>query len=174
MAGSLQTSNTDTKVTEQTTDFYLSVSKNNAAGPSFSLSASGEYYSIGSYHKWAFYPQASVTYFKTPDHVFVPLPSSDKSYPSYWQMQSSVTISTVTLKYAAHPICDRVAPMLTATYALKHKYTFTAFYEDTQDYFVQSIYQSSERLALIFQTRNWNFNRQYGIAANAPFKVGRG
>jgi hypothetical protein len=87
----LQTSNTDTKVTEQTTDFYLSVSKNYAAGPSFSLSASGEYYSIGNYHKWAFYPQASVTYFKTPNHVFILSLSSDKSYPSYWQMQSSVT-----------------------------------------------------------------------------------
>jgi hypothetical protein len=47
--------------------------------------------SIGNYHKWAFYPQASVTYFKTPSHVFILSLSSDKDYPSYWQMQSSVT-----------------------------------------------------------------------------------
>jgi hypothetical protein len=173
VAGSLQTSNTDTKVTEQTTDFYLSVSKNYAAGPSFSLSASGEYYSIGSYHKWAFYPQASVTYFKTPANMFILSFSSDKSYPSYWQMQSSVThLDGYQEIRGTSDLRPSSTYKLTATYALKQKYTFTAFYEDMPDYFQQSMYQSSERLALIFQTRNWNFNRQYGIVANAPFKVG--
>ena len=173
VAGSLPTSNTDTKVTEQTTDFYLSVSKNYAAGPSFSLSASGEYYTIGNYHKWTFYPQASVTYFKTPKHVFILSLSSDKDYPSYWQMQSSVThLDGYQEIRGTSDLRPSSTYKLTATYALKQKYTFTAFYEDMQDYFQQSMYQSSERLALIFQTRNWNFNRQYGIVANAPFKVG--
>jgi hypothetical protein len=172
VVGSLQTSNTDTKVTEQTTDFYLSVSKNYAAGPSFSLSASGEYYTIGNYHKWAFYPQASVTYFKTPDHVFILSLSSDKKYPSYWQMQSSVThLDGYEEIRGSSDLRPCSTYKLTATYALKQRYTLTAFYEDTQDYFTQSIYQSPERLALIFQTRNWNFDRQYGLVANASFKV---
>jgi hypothetical protein len=34
------------------------------------------------------------------------------------------------------------------------------------------MYQSSERLALIFQTRNWNYSRQYGLVINAPFSIG--
>jgi hypothetical protein len=171
-AGSLQTANTDTKVTEQTTDFYVSVGKNFAKGPSFSLSASGEYYTIGDYHKWAFYPQASVTYFKTPKHVFILSLSSDKSYPTYWQMQSSVThLDGYQEIRGTSDLRPSSTYKWTATYALKQKYTLTAFYEDMQDYFDQSMYQSSERLALIFQTRNWNFSRQFGLVANAPFKV---
>ena len=173
VAGSLQTSNTDTKVTEQATDFYLSVSKNYTAGPSFSLSASGEYYSIGNYHKWAFYPQASVTYFKTPKHVFILSLSSNKNYPSYWQMQSSVThLDGYQEIRGTSDLRPSGTYKLTATYALNQKYTLTAFYEDMQDYFQQSMYQSSERLSLIFQTRNWNFDRQYGLVANAPFHIG--
>jgi hypothetical protein len=173
VAGSLQTSNTDTKVTEQTTDFYLSVSKNFAAGPSFSLSASGEYYSIGHYHQWAFYPQASVTYFKTPAHVFILSLSSDKDYPSYWQMQSSVThLDGYQEIRGSSDLRPSSTYKFTATYALKQRYTLTAFYEDTHDYFSQSMYQSSQRLAIIFQTRNWNFDRKYGLVANAPFRVG--
>lgn len=171
--GSMQTENTDTKVTEQTTDFYVSMSKNYETGQSLSVSASGEYYTIGSYHKWAFYPQASFTYFKTPKHVFILSLSSDKSYPAYWEMQSSVThLDGYQEIRGSSDLRPFSTYKLTATYAFNRKYTLTAFYEDMQDYFTQSIYQSSERLALIFQTRNWNFNRQYGIVANAPFKVG--
>jgi hypothetical protein len=56
----------------------------------------------------------------------------------------------------------------TATYALKQRYTLTAFYENMQDYFTQSMYQSSQRLALIFQTRNWNFNRSTALSPTLP------
>lgn len=171
--GSLQTENTDTKITEQTTDFYVSMGKNYETGQSFSVSASGEYYTIGNYHKWTFYPQASFTYFKTPKHVFVLSLSSDKSYPAYWEMQSSVThLDGYQEVRGSSDLRPFSTYKLTGTYALNRKYTLTVFYEDMKDYFTQSIYQSSERLALIFQTRNWNFNRQVGLVINAPFQVG--
>lgn len=171
--GSMQTENTDTKVTEQTTDFYVSMGKNYETGPSFSVSASGEYYTIGSYHKWAFYPQASFTYFKTPKHVFIFSLSSDKTYPAYWEMQSSVThLDGYQEVRGSSDLRPFSTYKLTGTYALNRKYTLTVFYEDMKDYFTQSMYQSSERLALIFQTRNWNFNRQFGFVVNAPFQVG--
>ncbi len=170
--GSMQTENTDTKVTEQTTDFYISTGKNYETGQSFSVSASGEYYTIGSYHKWAFYPQASFTYFKTPKHVFILSLSSDKSYPAYWEMQSSVThIDGYQEVRGSSDLRPFSTYKLTGTYALNRKYTLTLFYEDMKDYFTQSMYQSSERLALIFQTRNWDFNRQFGFVVNAPLQV---
>ena len=171
--GSMPTADTDTRLTEQSTDFYVSCDKTYKSGPSFSLSASGEYYTIGNYHKWAFYPQASVTYFKTPKHVFILSLSSDKTYPSYWQMQSSVTHldGYQEIRGSSHlRPCSTYS--LNATYAFNRKYTFSLFYEDAEDYFTQSMYQSSERLALIFQTRNWNYSRQYGLVINAPFSIG--
>ena len=170
--GSMQTENTDTKVTEQTTDFYVSTGKNYETGQSFSVSASGEYYTIGSYHKWAFYPQASFTYFKTPKHVFILSFSSDKSYPAYWETQSSVThLDGYQEVRGSSDLRPFSTYKLTGTYSLNRKYTLTLFYEDMKDYFTQSMYQSSERLALIFQTRNWDFNRQFGFVVNAPLQV---
>ena len=59
VTGDIEPKNTDAKLEEQTTNFYFSLSKNWATGTSFSVSATGEYYTIGNYHKWAVYPQAS-------------------------------------------------------------------------------------------------------------------
>ncbi len=59
----------------------------------FSVSATGEYYTIGNYHRqWAVYPQASLTYFKNAK-AYIPTfsLSTDKTYPGYWDMQSSVS-----------------------------------------------------------------------------------
>ncbi len=91
VTGDIQTQNTYSNLREQTASFYVSLSKNYATGTSLSVSATGEYYTIGNYHKWAVFPQASLTYFKTPEHLFQLSLSTDKTYPSYWDMQSSVS-----------------------------------------------------------------------------------
>ena len=91
VTGNIEPENTDAKLEEQTTNFYFSLSKSWATGTSFSVSATGEYYTIGNYHKWAVYPQASLTYLKSPQHIFQLSLSTDKTYPGYWDMQSSVT-----------------------------------------------------------------------------------
>lgn len=91
VTGNIEPENTDAKLEEQTTNFYFSLSKSWATGTSFSVSATGEYYTIGNYHKWAVYPQVSLTYLKSPQHIFQLSLSTDKTYPGYWDMQSSVT-----------------------------------------------------------------------------------
>ena len=91
MKGSFEAQNTDSELTEQTTNFYLRTGKNYAQGQSFSLSLSGEYYTIGSYQKWAVYPQASWRFFSNPKHMFILSLSSNKNYPSYWARQASVS-----------------------------------------------------------------------------------
>ena len=171
--GSLETENTNSKLTEQTTDFYFKVGKSYQTGPSFSLSASGEYYTIGNYHKWAFYPQASLTYFTNPKHIFVLGLSSNKTYPDYWSMQSSVTyIDSYTEIVGKSDLRPCTNYSLTGTYLLNRKYSFTFFYQNMKDYLQQAAYQSSQKLILIYQTRNWNFSRQWGATAEIPFKIG--
>ena len=64
VSGNIKPENTEAGLNEQTTGFYFSLNKNWATGTSFSISATGEYYTIGNYHKWAVYPQASLTYLK--------------------------------------------------------------------------------------------------------------
>jgi len=57
------------------------------------------------------------------------------------------------------------------TYILKSKYIFSLSYNYQDKYFVQLPYQSPERLALIFQTTNFDFKKQAVISAVLPFNV---
>lgn len=51
--GDIATPSTDSKLKEQTADFYVSLGKDYPSGISWSVSGTGEYYSIGNYRKWA-------------------------------------------------------------------------------------------------------------------------
>lgn len=173
VTGDITPENTETRLNEQTTDFYFSVSKSWPTGTSFSVSATGEYYSIGDYHKWAIYPQASLTYLKNPKHIFQLSLSTDKTYPSYWDMQSSVTYLNGYSELQGTP---GLRPMtnynLNGTYILKQKYIFGLFYTHTSDYFAQSIYQSTDKLALIYKNTNWNYMSMTGVNVIVPFSLG--
>lgn len=61
---------------------------------------------------------------------------------------------------------------LNGTYILKQKYIFGLFYTHTSDYFAQSPYQSTERLALIYKNTNWNYMRMIGANIILPFSIG--
>ena len=172
VTGNIKPENTEAWLDEQITSFYFSLSRNWASGTSFSVSATGEYYTIGNYHKWAVYPQASLTYMKSPKHIFQLSLSTDKTYPSYWDMQSSVTYLNGYSELQGTP---GLRPMtnynLNGTYILKQKYIFGLFYTHTSDYFAQSPYQDTDRLALIYKNTNWNYMRMIGANLILPFSI---
>ena len=173
VTGNIQTENTEAKLNEQTASFYFSLNKNWTTGTSLSISAIGEYYTIGNYHKWAVYPQASLTYLKSPKHIFQLSLSTDKTYPGYWDMQSSITYLNGYSELQGTP---GLRPMtnynLNGTYILKQKYIFGMFYTHTSDYFAQSPYQATDRLALIYKNTNWNYMRMIGANIILPFSIG--
>lgn len=171
-SSAVETQNTDAKVNEQITDFYCSLGNKSFKNISLSMSAGCEYYTLAGYHHWAFYPSASLTYQFKPGNVLVLSMSSDKKYPSYWQMQSSVTyLDGYTEIRGTTGLRPYKKFNLSTTYILHNSHTFTVFYEDQPDYFTQMAYQSSDRLALIYQTRNWTYSRQLGVVANSNFKL---
>lgn len=165
--------NTSSNLQEQTTNFYVSLNKSYATGTSISLSATGEYYTIGNYRKWAIYPQASLTYSKTPNHTFQLSLSTDKTYPSYWDMQSSVSyLNGYTELWGTPGLKPMTSYNLNGSYILKQKYIFNLFFTHALDYFAQTPYQSTERLALIYKNTNWNYMQSWGANVIIPFKVG--
>lgn len=173
VSGNMHTQNTNSKLKEQTADFYVSIGKKCKNGTSLSLSATGEYYTIGNYHKWAVYPQATLNYTKTPKHIFQLSLSTDKTYPGYWDMQSSVSyIDGYTELWGTPGIRPMTTYSLNGNYILKQKYVLGLFFTHTTDYFVQTAYQSSEKLALIYQTTNWDYMRLWGANIVIPFKAG--
>lgn len=173
VVGDIHTQNMYSDLKEQTTNFYVSLSKNYETGVSFSVSATGEYYTIGNYHKWAVYPQASLTYFKTPKHTFQFSLSTDKTYPSYWDMQSSVSyLNGYTELWGTLGLKPMTNYNLNGSYILKQKYIFNLFFMHTPDYFIQTPYQSTDRLALIYKNTNWNYMQLWGVNIILPFKTG--
>jgi len=170
--GGLNTKDTKTRLEEQTTDFYFKMGKDYESGQSFSISATGEYYSIGSYHKWAIFPQASLTYFKSPENVFQLSLSTKKQYPNYWEMNPSLSYIDV---YAVAEGTPGLRPAstcsVTGSYILNQRYTFTLFWTYINDYFTQSVYQSTKQLQLIYKTRNWNYSQRLGANVAIPFKM---
>ena len=163
VTGDIQTQNTYSNLREQTASFYVSLSKNYATGTSLSVSATGEYYTIGNYHKWAVFPQASLTYFKTPEHLFQLSLSTDKTYPSYWDMQSSVSyLNGYTELWGTPNLKPMTNYNLNGSYIFMKKYIFSLFFTHTSDYFTQAAYQSTDRLALIYKNTNWNYMQLWG------------
>lgn len=173
VVGDIHTQNMYSDLKEQTTIFYVSLSKNYETGVSFSVSATGEYYTIGNYHKWAVYPQASLTYFKTPKHTFQFSLSTDKTYPGYWDMQSSVSyLNGYTELWGTPGLKPMTNYNLNGSYILKQKYIFNLFFMHTPDYFIQTPYQFTDRLALIYKNTNWNYMQLWGANIILPFKTG--
>ena len=173
VTGNIQTQNTYSNLREQTTSFYVSLSKNYTTGTSLSVSATGEYYTIGNYHKWAVYPQASLIYFKTPKHMFQLSLSTDKTYPSYWDMQSSVSyLNGYTELWGTPNLKPMTNYNLNGSYIFLNKYILSLFFTHTSDYFTQAAYQSTDRLALIYKNTNWNYMQVWGANIILPFKAG--
>lgn len=173
VSGDIQTQDTNSNLDEQTAGFYVSLSKNYDSGTSLSFSAAGEYYTIGDYRKWAVYPQASLTYLKNPKHVFQFSLSTDKTYPGYWDMQSSVSyLNGYTELWGTPGLKPMTTYSLNGSYILKQKYIFSLFFTHSSDYFIQTAYQSTERLALIYKNTNWNYMRLWGANVILPFKAG--
>jgi len=165
--------NSSSRLYEQITNFYGGFDKEFESGLSLSLSATGEYYSIGSYHKWAVYPQASLTYSPSEKHTFMLGVSSEKDYPTYWDMQTSTTYMNA---YEEIQTIEGLRPAnvynVNANYLFLQKYMLSLFYERTNDYFTMDMYQAKDRLALVYRTQNWNYYQSFGMSANIPFSIG--
>ena len=164
---------TDLRLDEYTYDLYAGTSRNFASGVSFSASLTGEYYRRNGYDRWAFFPQASLSWIASADHILQAEFSSDKSYPSFWDMSGAVTYLD---GYAEVHGTPGLRPSsnygLTLTYVLKQKYIFQLFGNHRVDAFTQSAYLSPDRPALIYQTLNWDYMSSFGALAVVPLRIG--
>ncbi len=167
---------------EYTGNLFAEVSKN--FGEHFSATASlkGEYFrsdynSNGSkstlWNDWTFFPNASLSYVFTPQHILQLNVNSDKTYPSYWEITPQITplnsYSVVMGNPALKPYRSYEGQFL---YILKQKYTFMVFAQYEPDYFAQLPYQSSTELKNVFRYENMDYNLTAGIGAVIPFRIG--
>ena len=158
-------------LSEHTAETYVSIGKQTGTGLSFNLSLTGEYYRLHGRERWTAYPQASLTYMRHPDHIFQGTLNVTKQYPSYWQLQEAVShIDGYAELHNTPGLEPSKTYSLNANYVFKQKYVFGAFLNHTDKMFAQAMYQSNERLALIYQTHNWDYISQSGVMAVIPYR----
>lgn len=166
-------SNTDSNIEEYTYNAYAGFDKSFTEAFSMSFSVIGEYYKLAEYNNWAIYPTLDLTYVPSPSHTVQLSFSTDKSYPDYWDMQESVGYLNGYTEIHGNPYLkpskDYSAQLI---YILKSKYQFLLYYDYESDHFEQLGYLSSERLALIYKTLNWNYKQMVGLNIVVPFSFG--
>lgn len=166
--------NISTRLKEDKVDFYLSTGSRFKNGISFEASFKGEYYRIEEYRKWAFYPQFSFTRMKNPNRILQIGLSTDKTYPEYWAMQSSVDyIDGYSEIHGSPDLRPSIEYSLNASYIFNRRYMVRAFYSYTKDENKQSPYQSPDRPTLIYKSTNWDYEQKAGILTVLPFSIGR-
>ena len=169
-SSTLAGTNVEASLSEHTAEAYISFGRQSPLGLSFSLSATAEFYKVNERERWTFYPQASLTYMRTPDHIFQSTFNVDKQYPSYWQMQSAVSyIDGYSELHNSPGLEPSKSYMFNANYILKQKYVFGIFSNYNHKFFAQAMYQSTDRLTLIYQTHNWDYYSQSGVVVVLPY-----
>ncbi|MEG0808393.1 MAG: outer membrane beta-barrel family protein [Alistipes sp.] len=171
--GEVATEDTNSQLTEYTGSLYAGFAKQLSKG-SLSLSLTGEYYRLGRYENWSLYPQATFVWMFSDRHLLQLSLSSDKRYPSYWEMQEAVSYIDGYSEIRGTP---GLRPSRSyngqALYMFRQKYMFVLFWKEMPDYFIQTGWQASDRLALVYQSLNWNTNRQVGANVIVPFRIGK-
>ena len=169
----LSASDTDNKLKEYTYNVYAGFEKSFSDKFSMQSSVMVESYKHEDLSEWSVFPQFQATYVFSPSRILQLSVSSDKTYPDYWEMQGNIGYMNGYTEVHGNP---QLKPYKNysaqLTYILNSKYTITAYCSYNDDYFVQLPYQSSNKLALIYETTNFDYKQQIGISSSVPFKLG--
>lgn len=123
---------------------------------------------------WTFFPNASLNYVFSPQHIMQMNINSNKTYPSFWQITPQSTpinsYSVVMGNPGLKPYRSYEGQLL---YILKQKYTFMVFAQYEPNFAAQLPYQSSSELKNVFRFENMDYNLVLGIGAVIPFHIGK-
>ncbi|MDE6349028.1 MAG: outer membrane beta-barrel protein [Bacteroides sp.] len=156
---------------EQTWNLYAGFSKSFGTRLTLDASLAAEHYKTPVWNQWDCYPNINLSYTPAPGHILQFALSSDKEYPAYWAVQDAVSyIGGAYSEVHGNPLLKPAQDyQLQMTYILRGKYIFSTWFNHTRDYSVQTLYQSSERLAEIYKELNFDYQQKAGIQVSIPF-----
>ena len=164
----------NSQLNEYTYDLYAGFSKRFANNLSLNASLTGEYYKHKKIDYRSLFPMMEITYTANPVSVFQLSVSSDKAYPSYWEMQNTTSyLNGYTEIQGNTDLRPAKNYSFQLNYIWKSKYIFTLFTNYTDDFFCQIPYQSSDRLMLIYKTLNFDYSAKLGFNMMIPFRISR-
>ena len=167
---------------ERTVNAFAGFTKTFAQKLSVQASIAAEYYKTTEesggrtstlWDNVAWFPNVNISYVISPTHILQLSLSSDKKYPSYWEINPVTNYLNAYSVMKGNPYLKPSRSYeFQCSYIFKQKYVLTAFVNHTSDYFVQLQWQSDESLNGIFQPVNFDFSRIMGAALVVPFKIG--
>ena len=176
----------DNRQKEYVADLFAEVTKSFGERFSATVGLKGEYFKAdyindkaggersNLWSEWALFPTASLSYTFSARHILQLNVSSDKSYPTYWELSPMRypvnSYSEVEGNPTLKPSRSYEGQLV---YILRQKYIFLAFCEYEPNYFTQLPYQSDTELRNIFRYENMNYRLSVGLSAIVPFQVGR-
>lgn len=164
----------NSQLNEYTYDLYAGFSKRFANNLSLNASLTGEYYKHKKIDYRSLFPMMEITYTANPVSVFQLSVSSDKVYPSYWEMQNTTSyLNGYTEIQGNTDLRPAKNYSFQLNYIWKSKYIFTLFTNYTDDFFCQIPYQPSDRLMLIYKTLNFDYSAKLGFNMMIPFRISR-
>lgn len=162
----------DDILNEDVASAYVGTQRSFDWGLSFNVSAKGEYYRSKYQHNWNFIPQLGATYYKTPKRIYQFNLSTQRIYPSYWELHGGAShindYSTVIGNPGLQPYIQYDAQF---NYILRQKYVATLYFQYGDKATVQLPYQSPDAPNLVYQTINMDYKRVVGLNLYAPFGV---
>jgi hypothetical protein len=126
------------------------------------------------WNDWSLFPSFSIQYaFPNKNYLNLSL-SSDKVYPSYWAINPQTTHTDSYMEITGNPYLKPSKVFDTnLMFMMKNKYSIMAFLTYRPDYFTQMPYQDKEKLKIIYQFHNFDYDLKFGIGTVIPFNIGK-
>lgn len=162
------------RLRERTLNLYMGLNRQFGEKVLFDFSLATEHYKTSIWNQWDWYPTLNWVYQPSNAHILQLSFSSDKEYPSYWAVQNATTYLNNYSEIQGNPYIKPSKIYQTSlTYILKGKYIFQVYFNQTNDYAMQTHYQSPEKLVEIYKYVNFDFSQQAGLMVSIPFNVGK-
>lgn len=162
----------DSTLCEDVASAYVATQTSTGWGLSFNASVEAEYFHNDYRHSWNIVPQLGATYYKTPRSIFQLNFSSQRVYPSFWELHGGTAYindySVILGNPALQPYINYTGQL---SYIFRQKYAVTLYMLYADDYSVQLPYQSTSDLHLIFRTLNMDYSKTMGLQLHVPFEV---
>lgn len=157
---------------EETINGFVGFNANIGSNVTIDASLAIEHYKTDVWNEWTVYPTLNVNYTLTQGHILQFAFSADKSYPSYWSTNNTISYANNYTEIHGNPLLKPSRSYSSnLTYILKNKYVATLYYNYRPDYFAQVPYQSSERLVEINKYINFNSKKEAGLQLVIPVNL---
>lgn len=173
----------DIRQQEHIWNFFAGFSKTFTEKLSAQGSIAAEYYNAkeisGGIEKelWndvAWFPTVNISYRPAQMHIFQFSVSSDKKYPSYWNMSPNIFyFSSYGVVYGNPYLRPQKNYSLGLTYTFRQKYVLRSYMNYIPGYFAQLPYQSPHELQQEFLEQNYTYRRNIGLMSVIPFNIGK-